>query len=347
VTACSGKCGRPGAGPFDSGDPGRDLRYSWCDPCWHDLFNRRLPEGLRKDVPAGTLVPFAAPGPPMTAPELSALRQAEHKIVAGECKTVLMPDAPPVTSMGDFWGIANVTGVRDRQGDTTLPGSFVRTAGDLNAGRVAWAVTRQHTGDPAEVVAWIDQARETEQGLEVHGFWTSDPVAQQLRAKVAAGARLSLSITYLAPGARPDGQGGRILPEVDVTSIAITNDPASPGSYIRAGKSAGALARSWPRPPETVPVVDLYADAQQQAERRNPDRDRARHMASVVSAAGWPPPELTAAIGTEAAYGLIMGAAAAKAARVSEDDGDRIERERWQAANRYSAALSQWMAEHR
>jgi hypothetical protein len=320
------------------------MRFTWCDECWLDLQSKRMPPGLIKDLPAGTYVPYVPHPPPVLPHELSSLDgwRIEHKIVTGEDKTV-MAEAPPAVDTGWFEGIANVTGVRDRQGDVTLPGCFLRTAGDLNAGRVAWALTRTHSDDPVDVVGWIDQAKEIPEGLWVRGRWAPGAVAQDLRGKVAAGARLSLSITYLAPGARPDGMGGRILPEVDVTSIAVTNGPASAGSFIRAGKGAPPLT-SPHQVPQTAPIVDLYADVQQQAERNHPDRERKVAEDAMLAAASWPPRTWPRSL----RLSVLQGCAEMKAAReAAGDDPDRRARERWTAENEYSLSLHSWLAAHR
>jgi HK97 family phage prohead protease len=250
--------------------------------------------------------------------------------------TALAVEAPPGT--GTFEGYANRTGVRDRQLDTTLPGSFARTAADLNSGRVAWAVTREHTSDPAEVLGWITQAKETPEGLWVAGTWAPDPVAQQLRAAVAAGAPLSLSITYIARGTQPDGAGGRLLSDIDVTSIAVTNDPANSGSFILGGKGAA------PESPQSAPIADLYAAIQAESVRRDPDRDRIRRENELLAAVPWPPPGM---FDRETSLALIRGATAAKAARLPADDGDRIAAERRERDNAYSNGLAAWMAANR
>jgi hypothetical protein len=51
VTACSGRCGREGAGPADSGNPGLDERFTWCGLCWAGLLAGQLPPGL-EDAPS-------------------------------------------------------------------------------------------------------------------------------------------------------------------------------------------------------------------------------------------------------------------------------------------------------
>jgi HK97 family phage prohead protease len=253
--------------------------------------------------------------------------------------------APSQVDTGWFEGIANVTGVQDRQLDTTLPGSFERTAADLNAGRVAWAITRQHSSDPADVVGYVTHAEEQPGGLWIRAAWTPDPVAQQLRAAVANGARLGLSITYVPRSVRPDGRGGRLLSDIDVTSIAITNDPANGGAYIRAGKGLLAAAR-----PASPPAQVVTVEQGIQADRRDDDAGRRRQMAKVVAAAGWPPPELAAALGVDQAHALLVGAAELKARRqVDADPARRLERQRREQANRDSyahLAAMRRLAEH-
>jgi hypothetical protein len=263
--------------------------------------------------------------------------RAQQKIAHGETKTTMLAE-PPVateTETGWFEGIANVTGVRDRQLDTSLPGSFQRTTADLAAGRVAWAVTRQHSDDPADVVGHITAAKETAEGLWIRGVWTSDPIAQQLRQAVASGAQLGLSITYLPRGSRRDGQGGRLLTDIDVTSIAITNIPASAGSYIRAGKGLppGAPART------SAPVVTVKQNIAEAATRNAPTRQQREQMAAVVAASSLSP-DLKARLSLETAFSLVEEVAARKAAREAAGDPDRQrERERRDRLNRQSAAM--------
>jgi len=123
--------------------------------------------------------------------------------------------------------------------------------------------------------------------------------------------------------------GGRPLDQITVVGGAVTPKPMNAGAVIVSGKS-GAWA----------PVVDVYADVQ--ARRRDPDRERRRAEDELLAAASWPPPS----IDRESRLALLRGAAQAKAARLA-DDGDRLERERWERANAYSTGLAEWMAEHR
>jgi anti-sigma-K factor RskA len=60
------------------------------------------------------------------------------------------------------------------------------------------------------------------------------------------------------------------------------------------------------------------------------------------------PAELVDALGGEAAYGLLEGAARAKAAQTVESDPERARvQARWKRDNDYSNARSAWMAAHR
>jgi hypothetical protein len=140
-----------------------------------------------------------------------------------------------------------------------------------------------------------------------------------------------LSIDYFPTRSRPDGKGGRLLDEVLIVGGAVTPKPMNPGAIITEGKSG-----PW------APVVDVYADAQAQAERNNPERKAEDRLLAAVS---WPPPGL---FDRETSLALIRGAAEAKARREIEGDYERERvRARRDQANRYSSDLAEWMAAHR
>ncbi len=157
--------------------------------------------------------------------------------------------------------------------------------------------------------------------------------AQALRQMVRNGAKLGLSIDYLTDASRPDGKGGRLLDQITVVGGAVTPKPMNPMAVITEGKAGDGA--SW------APVVDLYADAQRQAELvRTPDQiadDR------LLAAAQWPPRGM---FDRKTALSLIRGAALARAARQPDDAGD-LARARWQQANEYSLDLAGWMAAHK
>lgn len=110
----------------------------------------------------------------------------------------------------------------------------------------------------------------------------------------------------------------------------------NPAAMIISGKGGASVA----------PVVDVFADAQ--ARHRDPERERRRRQAKILAAAAWPPAELVDALGVDAAYGLLEGAARAKAAQTVQSDPERVRAQaRWKRDNDYSNALSAWMAAHR
>lgn len=322
---CSGKCGRPGAGPIDSGNPAEDQRFTWCDNCWCDLMNKKMPAGLVKDLPPGTYVPFHPA--PLSVLELSALDSAriEHKIMPGtECKSVATIAAGPVTGSGSFSGYLASYG-RDLGGDTIMPGAMDASAAALNSGQIEWHLTDSHSDRASDVVASVTAAAVDARGLRIEGMWAPTQAAQQLREMVRNGQRIGLSIDYYADAERPDGKGGRYLDKITIVGGAVTPKPMNPMAVITEGKAAAS-----------APIVDLYADAQ--ARHADPERDADDRL---LAAASWPPPGM---FDRETSLALIGGAARAKAMRAPADDGAEAARSRWEQANRYSSDLAAWMA---
>jgi hypothetical protein len=329
MTACSGKCGREGAGPYDSGQPDLDRRYTWCDECWGDLHNKRMPPGLVKDVPPGTLVPFGSPAP--SGPQLNSMARTEHKILAAECKTVatITATSPGATDNGTFSGYLAAFG-RDHGGDQIMPGAMDETAAALNSGAIQWHLTDAHSEKASDVVATVRAAAVDHHGLRIEGAWMPTERAQALRQMVRNGAKLGLSIDYLTDASRPDGKGGRLLDRITVVGGAVTPKPMNAAATITEGK-AGAWA----------PVIAWGSDAQAQAERSDPQRQAEDRL---LAAASWPPQHW----GRELRLSLIRGAAEAKARREIEGDYERARAQaRREQQNRYSSDLAAWMAANR
>jgi hypothetical protein len=330
VAACSGKCGREGQGPFDSGDPALDARYSWCDPCYLDLAAKRMPPGLVKDLPAGTLAPFTAAPP--SAPELNSLAATEHKIMPrGEAKTAVTIGAGPVTGSGTFSGYLAGFG-RDHGGDTIMgPAAVADSVKAVNEGRIVWHLTDGHSAEASAIVATVTSAVIDASGVRVQGVWAPTQAGQALREMTRNGQQLGLSIDYYPVAERPDGQGGRYLDKITIVGGAITPRPMNSSAVITEGKFAAS-----------VPVVGVYDDAQ--ARHADPDRDRRRREDEMLAAAAWPPPS----IDRESRLALIRGAAEAKARRELAGDPQRArEQARRDQDNRYCLDLAAWMAANR
>jgi hypothetical protein len=283
-----------------------------------------------------TLVEWGRSGVP-SGPDAYVL---EHKSVV----------APSLVDLGSFTGYLAVVGVRDLQGDVLDLGSMDATVADFQAGRLQWFLTDAHSDRASDVVAEVTDAALDATGLRIKAAWLATERAQQLRALVRAGVRLGLSIDYFPVAAEPDGKGGRRLSEVVIVGGALTPKPANPLAVVVEGKAGGGTEHTrvlHASLPASAPCGDLYATMQAESERRDPARARLQRMAEVV-AASWVSPALAKSIGVEAAYGLVEGAAELAAARKVEGDPmGELERERWEASNRYSSDLAAWMERNR
>lgn len=321
---CSGKCGRPGAGPYHSGDPETDKRFTWCDECWCSLANGVVPVGLRAYVPVASL-------PEPSGPQLNAASRTEYKIMADmQAKSVAAVAAPPFTDTGSFSGYLAAFG-RDLGGDTLAPGSMDDSAAALNAGRIQWHLTDAHSDRASDVVASITAAAIDHHGLRIHGQWAPTERAQALRQMVKNGHQLGLSIDYYAASSRPDGNGGRILEKVVIVGGAVTPKPMNPRAVITEGKSG-----PW------APVVAWCSDAHLESGRRDPEREAEDR---ILAAASWPPPGM---FDREISLALIRDFAVAKSRRELADDSHAREmRARRDRDNQYSADITEWLAAHR
>jgi HK97 family phage prohead protease len=269
----------------------------------------------------------------------------QHKVLAGAGKSAMAPPRP-TTDLGTFTGYLAVLGNRDDQGDTLLHGSMDDTLADFKAGARRWLLTDAHSEKASDVVAEVADAALDGYGLKVWGRWMPTERAQQLRQMVRQGARLGLSIDYLAERARPDGAGGRALVKVAVFGGAVTPKPANGLATILEGKTATVMEPAGvPVVHAWSPVVTVEQEIEQGRARRDPDRDRLRRMVKALEGAGWPPPELVAQLGIEAAFGLLEGAAKSAVLRqVSGDPERKAAQERRDRLNEESWARQDWQA---
>jgi hypothetical protein len=244
--------------------------------------------------------------------------------------TALTVEAPAgTTGSGEFTGYL-CAWQRDHGGDTIEPTSVAGTLADFKSGQTSWLLTAGHAGsnDTSGLVAYVTDAELDHVGLKITGKWLPGETAQRLREAANAGAPIGLSIDYLVTKARPDGHGGRILQDITIVGGALVNVPMNSRARITESKGGGTF-------PSSVPVVDVYADAQ--ARRADPQRQRED---AILQAADWPPRDWP----RDMRLALIMDTAAAKAARpLPEDDGRRVQRERWERNNKYSADLHEWL----
>ena len=332
MTACSGKCGRPGAGPIDSGRPGLDGQFTWCDECWHDLMCKRMPPGLAKDLPPGTLLRFQ-PGP-LTTPELSAMARTEHKIVAGhEVKSVATVAAGPVADTGTLSGyLASFS--PDHEGDQIMgPGAVADCVAAVNSGAMTWHLTNSHSDRPSDVVATVTHAVVDGNGVRVAARWAPTAAAQELRAMARAGHQLGMSIDYTTDSARPNSRGGRDLHKITIHGGAVVNHPMNSACRITESKYAA-----------TAPVVPLYDSIQAEAGRNHPDREQKAAEDAMLAGLDWPPRSWDRSL----RLSVLAGCAETKARReLAADTGQAREQARRDQDNAYSYGLAAWMSANR
>jgi hypothetical protein len=97
-----------------------------------------------------------------------------------------------------------------------------------------------------------------------------------------------------------------------------------------------------------VPVLTVEEEIERGAARRDPAAARLRRKAAILAASSWPPPELVASLGVEAAYKLLDGASKAHVDRERVADPEQVQAQRRRdQANDYSNAIVAWMREHR
>jgi len=140
-------------------------------------------------------------------------------------------------------GYAAVFNNVDGQGEVIRPGAFQKTVKErVAAGKVKLMVRHfKHGGDTLEVIGTVTGAREDEYGLWIHAELSSDPVAQEARAKVAEGHVSGLSIGYIPISQRETVMDGEVvleLREIKLMEVTLTPFPANELAEVTAAKSA-------------------------------------------------------------------------------------------------------------
>ena len=121
-------------------------------------------------------------------------------------------------------GYASVFGLRDKGGDTVLPGAYAgalkRMAARGDKVRMLW----QH--DPAQPIGIWDEVVEDGHGLRVAGRLLTDVArAREARALLQAGAVDGLSIGYRTLRAEAVPGAGRKLIELDLWEVSLVTFP--------------------------------------------------------------------------------------------------------------------------
>ncbi|WP_439137334.1 HK97 family phage prohead protease [Roseicyclus sp.] len=146
-------------------------------------------------------------------------------------------EALTVSDGHDIAGYASLFGECDQGGDIVEKGAYgaslKRLSGNGRRVRMLW----QH--DPTEPIGVWDEVREDARGLFVKGRLLLEVArAREAAALIAAGAIDGLSIGYRTLRATKDGQGRRLLSEVELWEVSLVTFPMLPKA--RVGSTAMA-----------------------------------------------------------------------------------------------------------
>jgi HK97 family phage prohead protease len=142
-------------------------------------------------------------------------------------------------------GYASVFGLRDQGGDVVAPGAYAASlkalAGSGRRVRMLW----QH--DPGQPIGVWDELREDATGLWAKGRLLTDVArGREAAALLGAGAIDGLSIGYRTKRAERDGQGRRVLTEVELWEVSLVTFPMLPEARV-ALKARTGDAGQWRR----------------------------------------------------------------------------------------------------
>lgn len=144
-----------------------------------------------------------------------------------------------VTGGCEIAGYASVFGTCDQGGDIVQKGAYAESLKQLKATGRRVRMLWQH--DPAEPIGIWDDVREDAHGLFVKGRLLQDVArAREAAALIEAGAIDGLSIGYRTVRATKDGQGRRLLSEVELWEVSLVTFPMLPDARVRAATKAEA-----------------------------------------------------------------------------------------------------------
>ena len=160
--------------------------------------------------------------------EWEGSRAPEHKFLApGE--------ALSLGEGGRISGYASLFGMADQGGDIVQRGAYRASIAARGEGgvKMLW----QH--DPAQPIGVWEVMREDAKGLWVEGYLLPEVTkGREAMALIAAGAVDGLSIGYRVKRASKDGQGRRLLHEVELWEVSLVTFPMQAEARLSA-KSGG------------------------------------------------------------------------------------------------------------
>jgi HK97 family phage prohead protease len=155
-------------------------------------------------------------------------------------------DAVDLTPLGEgeMVALASTFGNVDKHGDRVIRGAYSTDVARVKAG-AKWPLVWGHdyNGSPQNFVGEIDDADETDEGLEVHArFDLDDPVARKAYRLVKQGAIDKLSIGYRVRRERRANDGVNELLDIELHEVSLVLSPANERARVLAIKDAPAAA---------------------------------------------------------------------------------------------------------
>ncbi|MEP2717627.1 HK97 family phage prohead protease [Pseudophaeobacter sp.] len=142
-----------------------------------------------------------------------------------------------VQDKGVIQGYASLFGETDQGGDVVMPGAYGASLKALAARGCRVKMLWQH--DPLQPIGVWDELREDSRGLWVRGhLLTEISRGAEAAVLIEAGAIEGLSIGYRTKRAHQDGQGKRLLTEVDLWEVSLVTFPMLPAARVAAKQEA-------------------------------------------------------------------------------------------------------------
>ncbi|WP_179379785.1 HK97 family phage prohead protease [Jannaschia marina] len=130
-------------------------------------------------------------------------------------------------------GYASWFGVEDKGRDVVEAGAYCDSLARMSAEGRRVKMLWQH--DPAQVIGVWDEVREDARGLYVKGrLLPGVEKAREAAELIDAGALDGLSIGYTVKRAGKDGQGRRLLKELELWEVSLVTFPMLPSARVGA-----------------------------------------------------------------------------------------------------------------
>jgi len=137
-------------------------------------------------------------------------------------------------------GYASLFGAADQGGDVVVKGAYERSLKAMAAEGRAVKMLWQH--DPREPIGIWEEVREDRRGLWVKGRLLKDVArAREAAALIGAGAIDGLSIGYRTKRAGKDGQGRRLLHDLELWEVSLVTFPMLREARLSGAKEEEAL----------------------------------------------------------------------------------------------------------